>query len=179
VKLLTKLRGFATALACFGLLAPSTSYAGTRQQVKKTAAPASVAKVQTNDVVLQAGGLLRGRVVDNQGRSQKQVQISLTGAKREEVAAVTDAAGRFEIAGLKSGVYNLKTPQSVRVVRLWNNATAPPAAEDGILVVNTSQVIRGNGLGGSLLANPLIIGAAIATAVAVPIAVNNSRPKTP
>ena len=134
------------------------------------------------DVALGRGGLLLGRVVDSQGTPAPNVPVSLQTFQNQQVAAVTsDTAGHFAIQGVHGGVYQLITSQGPRIYRLWAPGTAPPSAQQGATLVMGGETVRGAPPGGGLkywLTNPWVIGAAVATAIAVPIAVANSH-RTP
>ena len=64
------------------------------------------------------------------------------------------------------------------IYRFWSPGTAPPAAQKGAIVYTQN----GNGGGGGLkmfLSNPIVIAGIVATAIAVPVALNNSHPSSP
>jgi hypothetical protein len=121
-------------------------------------------------------------VVDSQGTPAPNVPVSLQTFQNQQVAAVTsDTAGHFAIQGVHGGVYQLITSQGPRIYRLWAPGTAPPSAQQGATLVMGGETVRGAPPGGGLkywLTNPWVIGAAVATAIAVPIAVANSH-RTP
>jgi hypothetical protein len=83
----------------------------------------------------------------------------------------TDAAGQFSVPGLTGGVYQVETLKGGGVFRLWAPRTAPPAAFESAMIVQGDQVVRGaNGQLLSWLGNPWVLGAIVATAIAVPLA---------
>jgi hypothetical protein len=131
------------------------------------------------DVALAEGGLLVGQVVDPQGAPKANLRISLQDSQNKEVAtAKTDQQGAFAISGLKGGVYQVVTPQGRRVYRLWSPGMAPPSAQRGTLIVLGDELARGAASRGGMrafLTNPIVIGGAVATAIAVPVAIHNSR----
>jgi hypothetical protein len=146
-------------------------------------APAPVPPI--TDVALRDGGTLVGQIVNAQNIAQAKTRVSVQNPQNQEIAAaVTDQQGNFAIQGLRGGVYQIVTPQTRGVYRLWMPGMAPPAAQQGVLLVSSDDAIRGAapGPGGGLkgfLTNPLVIGAAVATAIAVPIAIHNSGHGTP
>jgi hypothetical protein len=102
----------------------------------------------------------------------------------------TDAAGRFAVQRLRSGVHQVIAGENQALYRFWSPGTAPPSAQVKAVVymqpATTSQpnvpVTYTDGEEGGLkmvLANPIIIGAIVATAIAVPIALNNSHHASP
>ena len=139
------------------------------------------------DVALRDGGVLIGQVVNPQGVPVAGAPVSLRYQGKELVAARAGKEGYFAFKGMRGGVYQIATRDGLGVYRVWSPGTAPPVAEQGALVIAGSNVVRGQG--GStpplkvLLANPLVIGAVVATAVAVPVAIHSAnqhrRPSSP
>ncbi len=157
------IRGTAVALACLGM------FVG---QFARAAQPL------VTDVALAQGGILNGKVVDRQGAAQARVAVHLVRDGEMVAASETDAQGEFHVAGLRGGVYQVETSQSVGVYRLWAEQTAPPAANEGILIVNGDDAVRGNqcGPGGGVLgflANPWVLAAIVAAAIAIPLALDD------
>ncbi|MEI8373993.1 MAG: carboxypeptidase-like regulatory domain-containing protein [Planctomycetota bacterium] len=172
---ISRLRAAIVGLALAGLCLPTTGWADA------TALPAP----QIADVALRDGGVLVGQMVNGQNAPQSGVRVSLQDVQNREVAAtVTDRQGSFAISGVRGGVYQVVTPQGRQVYRLWSPGIAPPSAQQGILLVAPGETVRG-GLGDgcirNFVSNPLVIGAAIATAVAVPVVViaTNRSPSSP
>lgn len=166
----------AAAVACFGMIAPTSVLAITP--------PAAPAPAATSDVALRAGGLLVGQVVDQQGVAKAGAPVSIQFTGKEVVRTTTDANGVFAAKGLRGGQYQLLTPQGGSVCRLWAADTAPPAARPAALIVSGGQVVRGQGeappgppQGGPtnswvnwIKAHPYIVAGTTAAAIAVPLA---------
>jgi len=128
------------------------------------------------DIALADGGVLHGQVVDLQGSGVTGVPVSVKDKDRDVAGTTTTADGRFAVQGLKGGVYQVAAGQGQGVFRLWTSKAAPPSAQKDAIVY--TQFGSGGGLK-MLLANPIVIAGVVATAVAVPIAVANSRPSSP
>jgi hypothetical protein len=162
--------GVMVSLAAIGFLLPQPLVA---------ASPAPASPVA--DVALRDGGVLIGQVVDAQGAALGSVPVSLRYQDRELAAAKTSKEGYFAFKDLRGGVYQLTAAQGQGVYRVWSAGTAPPAAQEGALVVSGDKVVRGQEGGGfrSFITNPLVIAAVVATAIAVPVAIHNSHHKTP
>lgn len=154
------------------------------------AAPAVV------DVSLQEGNTLVGQVVDPQGAALEGVPVSLRYQDQQWVATKTGQSGYFAFRGLNGGTYQIASSQGHGVYRVWVPGTAPPAAQQGALLVAGGDVTRGQAYYGAYpsacppqqstvrrcLTNPLVIAGAVATAVAVPVAIHNAdttQPVTP
>jgi hypothetical protein len=130
--------------------------------------PAGSAEIR--DVALQAGGALRGQVVDGQGHPCGLVAVRVVRASDQTPLAVvqTDAQGRFAVNGLTGGVYRVETPDGAAIYRLWAPNTAPPAATASALLIHSDSLVRGN-LGGIGWLGWTLIGAGVAAAIAIPL----------
>ena len=159
-------RGLVVSLATLGVCLPEVVIAATPQPQM----PAVV------DIALADGGVLHGQVVDLQGSGVTGVPVSVKDKDRDVAGTTTTADGRFAVQGLKGGVYQVAAGQGQGVFRLWTSKAAPPSAQKDAIVY--TQFGSGGGLK-MLLANPIVIAGVVATAVAVPIAVANSRPSSP
>jgi hypothetical protein len=161
------IQGAAVALACMGM------FVG---QLARAAQPL------VTDVALARGGVLAGKIVDRQGAPQAGQTIRVIHQGQVIGTAQTDTRGEFAIADLRGGVYQVETEQGAGVYRLWADQTAPPAANDGVLVVHGDDAVRGNacnpcGSGGGgllgVLANPWVLAAIVAAAIAIPLALDD------
>jgi hypothetical protein len=99
--------------------------------------------VAISDASLHDGGTLYGQLVDGEGIPQQAVQVKLRHGQEVVAVAKTDALGRFAIGDLRSGVYEVETVHGSQVYRLWAPRTAPPAAQQRILVVTGNEIVRG------------------------------------
>jgi hypothetical protein len=176
MKLAKLIRGTVVTMTCLGML---------------TAQLAQAAQPLVRDVALQTSGVLQGQVLDTQGTPQAGMQVALTQQGKPVAMTQTSQDGRFQMAELKAGVYEIQTPMGVNVCRLWAPQTAPPSAQDGVLVVAGDDVVRGGGAcgkgaggkggilggggGGALgfLANPWVLGGLVAAAIAIPLAIDD------
>jgi hypothetical protein len=159
------MHGCIVALTCFGFLSADLA---------RAAAPA-VAKV--GDVALQAAGAVQGQVLDAQGAPLAGKQVAAVQNGKIMATAVTDSSGRFAMNNLSGGVCEFQTETNRDVYRLWAPRTAPPAAQQRVLLVSDSKVVLGQNCGGNALgwlANPWVLGGLVAAAIAIPLAVANS-----
>ena len=163
----------AIAVACLGMLIPQAALAAVPNG---PAGPAGAHAKDSviRDIALRPGGVLVGQIVTAEGTAQAKTPVSLQQNGKELVRTTTDANGLYAIKGLRGGVYHMVSRQTVETYRLWSPDTAPPAAKDAALMVEGNGVVRGQ-LGG-ILANPWVLTAVIAMAIAVPIAVSNNAP---
>jgi len=161
MKLAEFIRGTVVSMTCVGLLTA---------QVAQAAIPV------VRDIALQPSGTLQGQVLDTQGAPQAGVPVAVAQDGQVIATAKTDQQGRFQLADLRAGVYELQTPMGSSVYRLWAPRTAPPSAQDGILLVNGDNVVRGFNTEAGLIglaANPWTLAAIVTAAIAIPLAVNN------
>jgi hypothetical protein len=127
-------------------------------------------------VALAEDGALHGVVVDGQAVPVPGTQVTLAQADRQIAATVSDADGRFTLAAVRGGVYQISAGQGVAVYRVWTAASAPPAASRLALVNAQSQIVRGQMPFWDLFrTDAFLITAIVATAVAIPVAVHNLR----
>jgi hypothetical protein len=133
-------------------------------------------KIYLTDVALTDGGTLQGQVVDLQNMGQPGVPIVLRSQNRDVAKTITNTNGQFSVQDLNGGVYNIATAQGENTFRLWAPRTAPPAAKQSAIVyVQNGGIGVGSGGLKAILGHPLVLPAAIATAIAVPIAVSSAH----
>jgi hypothetical protein len=128
------------------------------------------------DIAMADGGVLHGQVVDLQGGNAAGVPVSVKAQNQQVIRTTTVKDGRFEVQGLRGGVYQVNAGQGQGVYRLWTAKAAPPSAQKNVIVF--TQGVFGGGPK-MLLANPIVVAGVVATAVAVPVAVANSNPSSP
>ncbi|NOZ40693.1 MAG: carboxypeptidase regulatory-like domain-containing protein [Planctomycetes bacterium] len=199
---------FAVALSCASMLispmataAPVSANAAT----PVIQAPRDIALHQGTD---SQGGVLVGQMLDAQGAAIAGATVSVRTSGKEVARALTDQTGKFQVTGLKGGVHQVATAGQQDVYRLWAPQTAPPAAQQGLMLVSNTDVVRGQtcgtpvcgsacsdgggggvfgggggrrGIGNWIANHPLITAGAIATAIAVPLALDDddTPPATP
>jgi len=167
------IQSVAVCLATIGICLPQLAFA---------AAPQTGQGPVVTDVRLHESGALIGQVVTPENRPVPGVQVVLQTAGRQLAVGQSDNNGYFAFNGLQNGVYQLVTPKGHAVYRVWTHVTAPPSAQLGALVVEGDSTVRGNYPGyargfRNLMANPWIVAAIIAAAVAIPVAIHNSKDK--
>lgn len=196
------MRQTAAWLAYVGMICPTSVFAVSPQQSGVSSSVAQpTARIQ--DVRLTREAQLTGQVLREDGTPAADVLVAITGSRKEISQTSTDAQGRFSFEHLNGGVYSISTAQQTQMVRAWANGAAPPSSTAGILVVDGDNgVLRGqmmdgcgqcapacqpacqptcdNGCGQprccspfGFLANPWVIGAAVAVAIAVPLALDD------
>ncbi|MEN0111485.1 MAG: carboxypeptidase-like regulatory domain-containing protein [Planctomycetota bacterium] len=158
----------AAALACVGMIA------------QPSLATAPVASPAVADVALADGGVFVGKVVNGQGAVMADTTVSLQQAGQQIATAKTNEEGVFAVQGLRGGLYQVVADNGVVSYRLWAPNTAPPAANQSALIVTGDAVVSGQQYGqqgGGVLRwmreNPLLVGAGVAAAIAIPIAVDD------
>lgn len=155
------IRGTVVTLTCVGLLTA---------QVAQAAVPV------VRDIALQSSGTLQGQVLDTQGVPQAGVPVAIAQNGQMITNTTTDQEGRFHLVNLRGGVYELQTPMGNGAYRLWAPRTAPPAAQDGVLVVSGDNVVRGfhnHGGFAGLASNPWCLAAIVALAIAIPLSMDD------
>ena len=136
------------------------------------------------DVRLHDGGIVHGRVVSSENAAMADTAVSLRSGEQILAIGRTDRNGYFAFTGVSNGVFQMETPGGRQTVRLWTAGTAPPAAQPYARIVYT---VRGQCCEPSvartvrdLMANPFFVAGLIAAAVAIPVAIHNSKgPSSP
>ena len=190
MKRMGHIRASMVLAACVGMILPmpalqaEVTFQPPSQTTPPQTPPAQVpagqetsnAAVSSADVELDSHGVLSGRVVDAEGIPMASVPVSLRFQGREVARTLTDAAGNFRVAGLRGGVYEIVAGTSRGLYRIWAPGTAPPTANSGKMVVIRGQTVRGQDSPVAYwLRNPWVIAGMAAVAVAVPVAIHNSR----
>lgn len=151
-----------------GVLAPLPSTVPASLSAKAIPAP--------KDVALGVLGELRGQLLDAQGRVRANEFVMVQRPGQAPIRVQTDDQGRFVVAGLSGGAYQVFAKESAITCRCWTAQTAPPVARQELLVVTGEGVQRAQRPFGDLLfSTPVLVGLVIAAAVAIPIAVHNSQ----
>ncbi|HLA85726.1 MAG TPA: carboxypeptidase-like regulatory domain-containing protein [Thermoguttaceae bacterium] len=159
------------SLAAVGLCIPSVAF---------SAAPAAQLKVAA-DVALLNGNVLVGQLVNENGTGVANASVLVQQNDKTVVALKTDKQGVFAAKDVPPGVYRLASNDTQGVYRLWAPKTAPPAAQQGALLVQGNGVVRGQAARGlrNMLANPWIVAGIVACAVAIPVAIHNADHDSP
>ncbi|MEX0820347.1 MAG: carboxypeptidase-like regulatory domain-containing protein [Pirellulaceae bacterium] len=160
---------FVTSVTPMRELVAADSVGGVERLVSSPSQPA------INDIELLPGGILAGQVVDATGQPRAgQTIIALTPG-REAISTRSDDQGRFRLGGLKAGLCHVACGTQTVACRCWSPHTAPPAATKELLLTAGDAVERGQRPFADLITGPVLIGLIIAAAVAIPIAVHNSK----
>ncbi len=197
---------FAVALSCAGMVMSPIATAATMPVATRAVAQAP-RDVALHQGASQQGNVLVGQMLDAQGAAIAGATVSVQTAGKEVARVLTDQAGKFQVTGLKGGVHQVAAAGQQNVYRLWAPQTAPPAAQQGLMLVSSTDVVRGQcdcgtptcgsacgggggggvlggGVGGGIgnwIANhPIVTAGAIATAIAVPLALeDDDSPASP
>ncbi|MEA1952226.1 MAG: carboxypeptidase-like regulatory domain-containing protein [Planctomycetota bacterium] len=134
-------------------------------------------KTLMQDVALHKGGTLKGQLVDPGGKPISDATVALLQNNRQLATTLTSKQGEFTFTGLRGGIYEVVTSDSNHLYRLWAPGTAPNSSGQIAQVVSGQPILRGQhavAKVGQWLTSPLGLTAAVATAVAVPVALHNS-----
>lgn len=157
-------------LALVGVCLPQLALASTPQ----TGTPVT-------DVQLREGNVLVGKVITPENAAVADTEVTLLSAGHKIAQGKTDSNGYFAFKGVRSGLYQVAAADGQGTYRLWSHRMAPPKAQQGALVYAGQKIVRGqNGFRGvrNFLANPIVIAGIVATAIAVPVAIHNSKKKS-
>ena len=141
------LKAAVVAMGAAGLIAPR---AGAAEPVVSIAR----SSVQPMDVALSSQKTLHGQVVSVENAPLAGQKVTLSTRGQLVAATTTDARGAFQLPVARGGVYVVSAGDSEKIVRTWTGETAPPAARDGVLMVNDGQAVRGQA--GSWIAQNIV-----------------------
>lgn len=171
------LKALCVGLSALGMLLPP-SVVEASMPASLTTAPTPVDLVA--DTELDSFGFLHGRVFSARGLPAADVTVVLRQTDRELVRTETDAQGRFRLGRLRGGTYQLSVGAQGRLVRAWAAHTAPPAAGDIVVVLRDGDVVRGQmPLEEFFASDAVLLIGLVAAMIAIPIAIHNSKPKSP
>lgn len=178
MRLMRLLRGSMVAAASLGLFVPQMAYGVSPGGASPSGTPVIREAVPVQDVALQPDGVLRGQVLDGQGQPVANGAVAVAQQGKLVTRTQTDEQGRFAVAGLRGGLYQVATAQGGGVYRVWTAEAAPPVAKNAALIVNDATVVRGmqdRCQGGVLgfLGNPWVLGAIVAAAIAIPLCLDD------
>ena len=162
------------SMACLGWLLPVPRGMASNPPVDSSAAKRPVA-----DVRLTADATLGGKLVDASGQPLGRRVVVLRQAGRALARVETDAQGDFVFRSVRGGAYQMTIDDRVVSCRVWASSAAPPAARDRLLIVTGTPVVRGQQPIGAVFSSPLFVGAVLAAAIAIPVAVHNSQNDEP
>jgi hypothetical protein len=170
----------ASWLAVCGMCMPTSFAFGVEAKPRSGAVDTGSRPVTViRDVALAPGGLLVGQVLDESMKPVRGAKIAIQTNGQTAAATETDADGVFAVASLRGGVHQVVTADSIENCRLWAPGTAPPRAESHLrFVPGQDTVVRGQWgppqhSWKTWATNPWVIGGVVATAIAVPVVLNN------
>ena len=106
------------------------------------AVPASNAEII--DVALQGQNELHGRVLNAEGEAASGTIVVLTDAQNTPLVRTTaDEDGRFAFAQVPAGPAILYAGKSQTHMRAWAAETAPPAAQQEVVLNEAGPTVRG------------------------------------
>ena len=127
------------------------------------------------DTSAQIDGTICGQCVDPRGKAIAGKTLQLRHADRVVATVQSDHVGHFTLPSPPSGVYLLTDGTSVQSLRVWAPGTAPPAATQNILFVASGPIVAGQVAPLRYwMANPNVMLATAAIAIAVPIIIFNA-----
>jgi len=194
---LTTIGRAAAWLAAAGMVA-APGLAGAVETTPLLPAPTSARPAVTTlgvvDVALDSGGGLNGQAVTAQGQPLANSPVTLDDGARQW-QATTDAAGQFRFDDVRGGSYRIQSGNQVQLCRAWKPGTAPPAANQAVMVVDGQPTVLGQYCGSPVgcgtpvcggmsdckefFSNPFVIGGIVAAAIAIPIAIHNANDDDP
>jgi len=112
------------------------------QSGRRPAAPQTTV-FAVSDVALAQGGLLKGQLLNEQMQPVAGTEVTIVANGRTVAATTTDANGVFAVAGLRGGFHQITTAVAIENCRFWIAGTEPPRATQGIQIIASRDVVRG------------------------------------
>ena len=107
-----------------------------------------ISKIDVVDVALQGKNELHGRIINAEGRAVSGSIVVLTDSENVPlVRTVSDEDGRFAFSQVPTGIAVLYTEKSQTPLRTWAANTAPPVAQQEVVLNENGPTVRGQ-LGG-------------------------------
>ena len=108
------------------------------------AGPVSNSGVRVLDVALQGQNELHGRVLNAEGEVASGTVVVLTDAQNVPIVrTVSNEEGRFAFAQVPAGSAVLYAGESQTPLRTWAAETAPPAAQQEVVLNESGPTVRG------------------------------------
>lgn len=170
------LKNAAVWAACLGTALPASVWASDpapTSQTEATAGQTAVPAPVVQDVALQNDDTLQGQVIDESGSPTAGAPVSVVQGQQVVANLTTDQNGAFQVPKVRGGVYRLVSLQGEGTYRAWPKGSAPPSASSKAVITNVQY--RGDGRAPIVrfFTNPWVLGAIVATAIAVPVALAN------
>ncbi len=148
--------------------------------VGSPAMAAEPVEIRSSDVALNAGGLLKGTVLNTAAQPVAGVAVNVLHEDKVVATATSNEQGEFSVKGLRNGAHVVKVGTTVQAVRLWGTDTAPPAAVENIAIVVDEAAVRGQ-MGGFIRspAGALVLIGGVVAIVLVTTLDNNDAPASP
>ncbi len=175
------IRHLVFGLSCLGLMLPASILLAGRPWACMDRRKAEQPTLEfISDVELDAGGVLHGVVVDMHGTPIAKAAVEIRQGDRQRARTTTDALGRFAAGKLRGGVYEVLAERQARLVRAWAADTAPPGTRQATLIVVGDSLVRGQlPLEQFCASDTFVVTGLVAAVIAIPIAMNQSRPASP
>lgn len=168
------LKKAALSLACVGILLPQADVQASSGPFKTVARESVDTASQVIDVKLGENGILRGQVVNSQGKALEGTPVTIMQGRKEVVRTVTGKNGEFAVKNLRGGLHQIVSANGVGLYRFWAEKAAPPQSREQALIVSGHQVVRGQ-LGAIDLVSLTVLGTSITAAVFSILAYDQSK----
>lgn len=114
------------------------------------ALPSAVQASQTQslirDVALSTDGAFQGQYIGSDGLPVSAAAVVVRANDEIIAESITDGEGRFAIAALPPGVYEVSVGNTTQAIRVWSHVAAPPTAATAALI--SQPVVRAQYGGG-------------------------------
>ena len=106
-------------------------------------AAGSVSSARAVDVALSVDGTLSGVVIDTKNQPRGETTVEVRRGRRVVARTRTDSRGRYSVANLPGGLYQVRVDGTETLIRAWAAGTAPRSATGPLQVVADAPIARG------------------------------------
>lgn len=178
------MRAIIASVCCGAVLQPSLLLA----QAPLAPAPIAVAtpippakpsklKAETVDIELTPGREIVGQLVNHNGIAIASAPVEIWQKGNLIQTSMTDAQGRYRLANLVGGNYELDFGDRMQPARCWTFGNAPPKSIVSLRTIADEEVVRAQQRCGAVcgVVNPWVIAGVAVAAIVIPVALHNNR----
>ena len=182
------MRATIASICCCGILHPALTF-GQVPTTPATNAPAPIAvatpvppassapTLKPVDVELTIDRSMVGQLVNHNGIGIASAPVEIWQKAQLIQTSMTDEEGRYRLASLDGGTYEINFGDRIQPARCWTSGTAPPNSIASLRSIADEEVVRAQQRSGAVcgVVNPWIIAGVAVAAIVIPVALHNHR----
>lgn len=134
-------------------------------------------KAKSVDIQLTADRAIVGQLVNQNGVAIASAPVEIWKKGQLVQTTMTGDDGRYRLANLIGGSYEINFGDRIQPARCWTSGTAPPKSIASLRTIADEQVVRAQQRRGAVcgVVNPWIIAGVAVAAIVIPVALHNNR----